>query len=310
MGKYAINVIVFFKSNLILVIFMKKFLLLLFFISQRIICDQWSDLLEKYHVCMGQETYHFLCAQYKSFSLGQAPLIADQKIKDIPIVESNEKLVDLKEINHSRIKLMEGEYLIKAHQYKEDIDPRAENYSMIRKSVFDSLIRAIDILDKIAPEFGYEKGEMEIYLFEGLRDIATQKVLFDSCKQRIAKENPNLTQEQLYNHTCKYVSPYINNIPTHSTGAAIDIALYSNKKGVFCDMARFNHSGQIAATFSTDLQITNLQKKNRLFLLIAATKAGLTNYLFEFWHYSLGDRYAAYWRETDSSKQIAIYGAK
>lgn len=44
----------------------------------------------------------------------------------------------------------------------------------------------------------------------------------------------------------------------------------------------------IAPTFSEN--ISSEQKKNRLLLFIAATKAGLTNYKNEYWHFSLKNR--------------------
>ena len=42
---------------------------------------------------------------------------------------------------------------------------------------------------------------------------------------------------------------------------------------------------------------------------MAATKAGLTNYIYEYWHFSYGDRYAAFWQEEDASKRVAHYGS-
>jgi D-alanyl-D-alanine dipeptidase len=41
-----------------------------------------------------------------------------------------------------------------------------------------------------------------------------------------------------------------------------------------------------------------------MFFLLAATQAGLINYPYEFWHFSFGDRYEAYWHHRDH----AMYG--
>ncbi|HEV2601777.1 MAG TPA: hypothetical protein VGT41_05815 [Candidatus Babeliales bacterium] len=32
------------------------------------------------------------------------------------------------------------------------------------------------------------------------------------------------------------------------------------------------------------------------------------NYTYEYWHFSCGDRYAAYWQESDPTKRVAYYG--
>ncbi|MGB8468039.1 MAG: hypothetical protein WCE21_03455 [Candidatus Babeliales bacterium] len=44
-----------------------------------------------------------------------------------------------------------------------------------------------------------------------------------------------------------------------------------------------------------------------LYFLIAANSGGLINYSYEHWHFSYGDRYAAYW-STTTGKKYARYG--
>ncbi|MCL4361784.1 D-alanyl-D-alanine carboxypeptidase family protein [Candidatus Dependentiae bacterium] len=286
---------------------MKKILFTILF-PLTMLANNWNQLLEQYRNIMGESTYQLIYKQYQDFVLGKAPAIADQCIKQIPIVECGQELVDLRAVNHTRIKVMEDGDLIKAHTYSEDIDPRCTKHAMIRRGVFEALERMIDKLDELASEFGYEKGDLEIKLFEGLRDLTTQKQLFDSKMKIILQENPDMTEQEAYTETSKWVSPYINNVPVHSTGAAIDIHLWSRKAQSFCDMGRFNVGGNLAPMFSEDATLSDKQKTNRLLFLIAATKAGLTNYLYEFWHFSYGDRYAFYWRESNPDLKIAIYG--
>lgn len=72
-------------------------------------------------------------------------------------------------------------------------------------------------------------------------------------------------------------------------------------------MKRFNAGEYTAPTFSTHESITDEQIKNRFLFLVAATEAGLTNYVYEWWHYSFGDRYDCYWRK---SQTYAIYDAQ
>lgn len=275
--------------------------------------EVWPELLQKYRSVMGEEVYELLSRQHDAHTAGTAPVVAAPVIKEIPIVENGEVLVDIDTTNHPRVKVMEGEMLLKAHTFAEDVDPRGPAHGMTRKEVFDALVRTTQELDQIvseAPEFGYEPGELQVYVFEGLRDLATQKEMFDSKMQHLQKKNPTWTEEEAYQATSKWVSPYKNNVPVHSTGAAVDIHLWSDKKKAFCRMGRFNTSGSIAPTFSTDPKLSEQERRNRLLMLIAATRAGLTNYTNEHWHFSLGDRYAAYWRVADPRARVARYGSK
>ena len=274
-----------------------------------IIFSNWQELLETYRPCMSTETYMLLARQENDFRTGKAPIVAHPTVKSMEIKECGESVIDVRNTNHSRVKTMEGEELIKAYGCKENVEERSEGYAILRKTVFAKLARMVEELDRLAPEFGYEAGELEIRLFEGLRDLATQKKLFDMVMSNISQKNPGMTQEEAHLETSKWVSPYVNNVPTHSTGAAIDIHLWSNKTNTFCDMGPYNTSGSKSPTFSNDPELTEQQKKNRLLFVIAATEAGLTNYVYEFWHYSYGDRYASYWREEQENKRVAIYNA-
>lgn len=268
----------------------------------------WTELLSV-RLTADDKASDLIQRQYQAACNNSIPRVADQCIKQIPIKENHEELVDIATCGHARISIMSEAELLMAHDAPGDIDPRSARYSLVRKSVYHALERMIDELDILAPEFGYKKGCLQIKLFEGLRDLAMQKQLFDEKMASILKENPNMNEQDAYNETCKWLSPYINNVPVHSTGAAVDIHLWNAETKTFCYMGRFNTSGATAPMFAEDEKITDEQKKNRLLFLIAATRAGLTNYPNEFWHYSLGDRYAAYWRESNSELRCSLYGA-
>jgi D-alanyl-D-alanine dipeptidase len=164
-------------------------------------------------------------------------------------------------------------------------------------------------LDNLSEYFGYEKGSLIIHVFEGLRDIKTQKKLFDEKFNTILKNNCNLSQEEAYIETCKWVSPYIDNVPAHATGGAVDIILWDDKQKKYCDMGRFNVGGNEAPTFSQSSRLTSEQKNNRLLFYCAATEAGLVNYAYEWWHFSINDKYATYWKNYVFNKNDnASYG--
>lgn len=276
---------------------------------QSLFASEWQDMLNLYRSNMDDRTYQILNSQYIAFKQAEAPAIADSRVKQIVIKESQQALVDLRLAAHPRIKVMEDQELPQAHTYLEDIDPRSARHGWVRQGVYESLERMVEQLDRLASVFGYQVGELEIRLFEGLRDIATQKQLFDTKMAELLERNSTMTEQEAYQETCKWVSPYINNVPAHSTGGAIDIHLWSNKANSFCDMGRFNVGGSLAPTFSNDPSLSEEQQKHRLLFLIAATQAGLINYVYEFWHFSYGDRYASYWSETNPDARQAIYGS-
>ena len=123
----------------------------------------WTGLLQKHRTAMGDEVYALLSRQYAAHVAGSAPVIADPAIKEIPIKECGELLVNVNSHEQPRIKTMEGAELLKAHTAPEDIDPRAPAHAMVRQAVFDALVRMIVELDQLACEFGYAPGELEIH---------------------------------------------------------------------------------------------------------------------------------------------------
>lgn len=280
----------------------KPLLFIVLFLTGPLFGNPWQELLQQHKPLMGEYAFALISKQLEAFQAGEAPAIADARIKKIPIIECHEPLIDLQVTYHPRMSVMQGEELVKAHTYIEDIDPRSDKHTMMRKGVYDALVRMLQELDVLAPQFGYAVGDLEIKLFEGLRDLATQKELFDTKLTALQAANPHMSYEKAYAETTKWVSPYINNVPVHSTGAAVDIHLYNKKTHNFCDMGRFNTGGKLAPML-TNFPLSPEQINNRLLFLIAATRAGLTSYVYEFWHFSYGDRYAAYWQENTDHAQ-------
>ncbi|MCE5293674.1 MAG: D-alanyl-D-alanine carboxypeptidase family protein [Chlamydiales bacterium] len=232
------------------------------------------------------------------------PTIVDERIKSITIVECHEALVDVYEQKNRRIEMLPSP--VKPFG-SPDCNSGLPSASKMRKKVFECLEFMLVQLDELAPSFGYTKGTVSIKVFEGLRDLETQKTLFNNKLQEIQAANPDLSVEEAEKETCKWISPVTNNIPVHSTGAAVDIRLWDMAKDAFLDMGPFGAiwgKNDTAPTFSEAL--TTEQKNNRHYMLLAAAKADLTNYPYEFWHFSHGDRYAAFWKHDTHAK----YGAQ
>lgn len=213
--------------------------------------------------------------------------IAHDSVKAINIRGSDEELVDLLKINNPRIKPLSNF----SPKYKNTYD----GYSKVRLGVSKRLLKMLEFLP----------NHIGIAYFEGLRPLYKQKEYFDKKFKEIFSEVND--KEIAYQETTKHVSPFIDNVPTHATGAAIDITLFfiKDKKEEVIDMGKFDvifGPNDQQETFSENT--TKEQRENRLILLNAATKAGLANYGFEWWHYSYGDRMWAY----VTKHKEAIYG--
>lgn len=263
---------------------MKKILLFTLILLPPCFGFTWNELTEQHNNTIIRHQY-----------LSGSPKIADPKIKEISIEEGDEEFVDLRILNCKRIYMMpDPSFPFEGATYNSGLP----NASKMRARVFAGLQIMLQALDELAQDFGYKKGQIDIQLFEGLRDLETQKMLFDQKLEEILRSNPDLTLEMAEQETSKWVSPYKNNVPVHSTGAAIDIRLWDNQNNCFLDMGTFGviwGPNEHAATFSENIR--DDQKLHRLYCLLAAEKAGLTNYSYEFWHFSSGDRYDLYWKQ-------------
>jgi D-alanyl-D-alanine dipeptidase len=186
-------------------------------------------------------------------------------------------MVDLLEINNPRIKPLAT--------FNENYKNTYEGYSKVRMGLYQKLLAML----KLFP------NDVGIAYFEGLRPLAKQKEYFDKKLKEtlLTIKDKNIA----YQETAKLISPFIDNIPTHCTGAAIDITLFrvANGSSELIDMGKFDVIFGVNKQQETFSDNTNeMQRTNRLILLEAATKAGLVNYGYEWWHYSYGDKAWAY----------------
>lgn len=275
---------------------MKKYIFL-FLIFPLTFYANWPLIIEKYVCLLNDQQTMILKEQYQAFVDQQLPSIVHKNIKSIPIYDCGESLIDIKEQLHDRIVMLADPIVPFA---SPDCNSGFDASSKVRASLYQKLVELVVMLDSIASNFGYQPGEVSIRVFEGLRDILTQKILFDNKFQEIASLYPELSEQEVFAETCKWVSPVIDNVPVHSTGAAVDIRLFNIKTKKFVDMGKFGviwGNNPAAPTFFAGL--TQEQIKNRLWLYIAALKIGLINYPYEFWHFSLNDRYATFWLKSD-----------
>lgn len=226
----------------------------------------------------------------QAFAQKSITLIADPAVIAIPIVENNEPLVDIKD------------QTVIAYGPSPEI-PNNRDYTKLRKSVYDKLVQAQALL----PE------GIKLCVYEGYRSLTLQYTLFENNYTQVRASHPGWLEDQLFDETTKLVSPLINkdgsqNIPPHSTGAAVDVYLI-DEKGNPLDMGLLikdwmeDKDGLLS---QTDSQHTSREaQQNRHIMSKVLSSVGLINYPTEYWHWSYGDRYWAH----QTGQNRAMYGS-
>lgn len=215
-------------------------------------------------------------------------LLVDKKILSIPIDECHEELVDLK----NTADLYYG---------PPECEEMVEHYTMIRKSVYDRLLKAQTLLP----------AGLKLRLYEGLRSIKVQALLFENEMAKVKVADPSLSDNLAHMEAVKMVSPVVNldgtrNIPPHSTGAAVDIEIINTSGQVIDFGMEIKDWGQVSPELclTENDRLSNEARANRQLLAKVMKAVGFINYPGEWWHWSYGDRYWAY----HTGKAKAIYG--
>jgi zinc D-Ala-D-Ala dipeptidase len=200
---------------------------------------------------------------------------------DIPIVECGEPLVDVRR---------EGGLLYGPPPERPETEP---DYGWVRRSVYEKLLRVQAALPP----------GLRLRLYEGLRSLAIQRLLFDEEKMRVAETHPGLSPRQVHERATMLVSPPVHwdgtpNIPPHSTGAAVDLEIVDAQGRVIDFGMEVKDWVDVASEFceTRHAHLSPEARANRLLLCEAMEREGFANYVREWWHYSYGDRYWAFLR--------------
>jgi D-alanyl-D-alanine dipeptidase len=213
-------------------------------------------------------------------------LITASEVLAIPIRDNGEPLVEV-----SGIKAVAA----------PDLPLKIKDYKMVRQGVLEKLIAAQSLL----PE-GYS-----LRLYEGYRSVQVQAIEFNMIFDKTKRLFPDFSDEQLFVETTKLASPVQNldgtiNVPTHSTGAAVDVDIV-DRAG-----QPLNFGMQISDWITVDPELCETDtrlvddeaSRNRQLLNRVMQQVGFVNYFTEWWHFSYGDRYWAYL----TGNTVALYG--
>lgn len=206
-------------------------------------------------------------------------LITDPKVLVIPVLDQQESWVDLRK---------EGGICIGP---SPEI-PNNQDYTILRKTVYEKLLSAQNLLPK----------GLYFCLYEGYRSLSLQNSLFQNRLAKIKALHPDWTHKQQFIETTRLVSPLIHlddshNIPPHSTGGAFDVYLV-DEQGEALDMGIHpkdwmqDSDGALSQTDSKHISVE--AQHNRAIMNQALEAMGFANYPSEYWHWSYGDRYWAY----------------
>lgn len=217
-------------------------------------------------------------------------LLADPEILAVPIHENHEPFVDLKDQN------------IIAVGPSPEI-PNNTDYTKMRKSVYEMLVAAQAMLPQ----------GLKFCLYEGYRSLTLQEKLFNERYDVVKNMHSTWTHTEAFIETTRLVSPVINldgtqNIPPHSTGAAVDVYLINSAHeiidmGIRVDEWMKDVDGSLSLTDSKTISASAHQYRNIMNHVL--TEVGFVNYPTEYWHWSYGDRYWAYHKKAD----YAFYGS-
>lgn len=211
-------------------------------------------------------------------------------VASVPVRECGEPLVDIRTAGG----LLYGP--------PPECPDTAPDYCLLRREVYRKLLR---VQRSLPPG-------LSLRLYEGLRSLKVQAMLFDEEKARVRARHPQLSDEQVHIEATLLVSPVMHpdgtpNLPPHSTGGALDIEIV-DAAGKVIDFGMevkdwINVAPEYCATAHPSL--SPAATANRRLLAQAMEREGFANYVNEWWHYSYGDRYWA----SRTGQAYAIYGS-
>ena len=212
-------------------------------------------------------------------------LFGDQRVKDVPVKENNEPMVDFfKEFNKLRFDLK-----------RVNVQKQSPSITWGRREVGRRLLEAEAVLQPTGIRF---------LMKECYRPMVVQKTNWDHYYSFLQKKNPEWTEAQLYEECSKFNAPL--DVAPHTTGGAFDLTLM-DKNGEVLDMGTEVNASPLKtdhATYMSAKNISKWAKKNRALLSDVLTGAGFVNYPTEWWHWSYGDKYWALQKQAPA----AIYG--
>ena len=213
--------------------------------------------------------------------------VRNDEIKTSPFWEDNILYTQDEEID----------YLLnlEAEEMKKYLDKKDDFWILVRETVKEKLLQANNYFKTLW---------YELVLKIWYRPLEVQRKLFTKIFKYFESKNKSLSKDEIYEKTLEFIAdPDYFDAP-HTTWWAVDLLLV-DKNGKEVDMwCEVNYIWEKANM--TSLSITEQQKKNREILALWMLKFGFANLASEWWHFSYGDAYWAYfyWKQKSLYKVI------
>lgn len=164
------------------------------------------------------------------------------------------------------------------------------HYCLVRLDVYRKLLKV---------QQSFPNGH-RLRLYEGLRSLPVQALLFCQETERIRVRCPHLSTEEIYVEACKLVSPVqrwdgSENTPPHSTGGAVDVEIINERGDVIDFGMEIKDWSAVSPALCAPIcaSISEEAARNRALLRQAMLHQGFAPYQHEWWHFSYGDQYWA-----------------
>lgn len=186
--------------------------------------------------------------------------------------------------------------------FSNEINKRIKTKPMYFELKFSSIKEIYGrtiVLRLLEQALEYVPNNYGFLIWDVYRSRAVQARLFDWMSNEIKQKNPDLTDSENYNETCKYMSPpsKIGDFycPPHLSGGAIDLTLFEINRDAELDMGTVfddctEKAGRDYFNLKQNLSCEEIAIKDRRNILRnAMEKVGFTSYEFEWWHFDIGD---------------------
>lgn len=257
-----------------------------------------------------------------------------QQLPPIPRLEKTVNAADYRNIPVQLSHPLYGEALVDIRDYGiagESYYHRTDGenrpyYCQLEGSIPEILVRK-SVAEKLQ-EVNHRLANIgfELFVWDAYRPLATQIGIWKFFEDAQRKNNPLLTNEEVYDEVIKYVSDPQwfsrddpSTWPTHMTGASVDLTIRHLKYKSNLEMgAYFDQMDCLANTnhFEQQLERKLISREdprvqNRRLLYFAMTESGFTNYPFEYWHFDWGNQMNQMIKSvlSNSSPEPAWYGA-
>jgi D-alanyl-D-alanine dipeptidase len=204
-------------------------------------------------------------------------LLSDPEVVAIPLRESGQPLVDLRDWAPLRL---DGRLA----------DP-AGAYAHLRAELVARLVTAQTLLP----------SGVELLVVEGYRPLRLQTSYFEEHVDLLRARLPGTPASTLRRMASRYIAP--PELAPHVAGAAVDLTL-STVDGDELWLGSAVNDTDTTACHTDSADLGEEARANRDLLVGALRRVGLVNYPSEWWHWSYGDRY---WARATGAEH-AIYG--